>query len=123
MGLFMSPYYILPGAFSGIPGMLGSAMPYPSCHGFPFHPTAGHRAPSPSVVTEEDVQKMIQVHRKRRLANEVIITLSYWNCVFCYNDPYRYHYHTALSPSSPLQPAPPPPSKKKEQKKSNNNNL
>lgn len=70
MGLFMSPYYILPGVFSGIPGILGGAMPYPSCHGFPFHPTATHRPPSPNVVTEEDVQKMIQVHRKRRLANE-----------------------------------------------------
>ncbi|XP_015761925.1 PREDICTED: nuclear factor related to kappa-B-binding protein-like isoform X5 [Acropora digitifera] len=70
MGLFMSPYYILPGVFSGISGMLGGAMPYPSCHGFPFHPTATHRPPSPNVVTEEDIQKMIQVHRKRRLANE-----------------------------------------------------
>ena len=77
MGLFMSPYYILPGVFSGISGMLGGAMPYPSCHGFPFHPTATHRPPSPNVVTEEDIQKMIQVHRKRRLADEVMIIVSY----------------------------------------------
>lgn len=70
MGLFMTPYHMLPGVFSGIPGMLGATMPYPGYHGFPFPSPAAHRAPSPNVVTEEDFQKIIQIHRKRRLANE-----------------------------------------------------
>ena len=71
MGLFMTPYHMLPGVYSGIPGMLGAAMPYPGYHGFPFPSPAAHRSPSPNVVTEEDFQKMIQIHRKRRLGNEV----------------------------------------------------
>ena len=71
MGLFMTPYHMMPGVFGGIPPMLGGTMAYPSYHGFPFHSAASHRVPSPNVVTEEDFQKMIQVHRKRRLANEV----------------------------------------------------
>ena len=67
----MSPYHMLPGVFNGVPGMLGGALPYPGCHGFPFHPPTSHRVPSPNVVTEDDFQKMIQVHRKRRMASEV----------------------------------------------------
>ena len=71
MGLFMNPYHYTPDIYSGIPGILGAGMPYPGYHGFPFPTPAVHRAPSPNVVTEEDLQKMIQIHRKRRLANEV----------------------------------------------------
>lgn len=70
MGLFMPPHHMLPGVFNGIPGMLGGGMPYPGYHGFPFHSPVTHRVPSPNVVTEDDFQKMIQIHRKRRLANE-----------------------------------------------------
>lgn len=70
MGLFMNPYHYTPDIYSGIPGILGAGMPYPGYHGFPFPTPAVHRAPSPNVVTEEDLQKMIQIHRKRRLANE-----------------------------------------------------
>ncbi|XP_068687328.1 nuclear factor related to kappa-B-binding protein-like [Montipora foliosa] len=69
-GSLMSPYHMLPGVFNGVPGMLGGALPYPGCHGFPFHPPTSHRVPSPNVVTEDDFQKMIQVHRKRRMASE-----------------------------------------------------
>lgn len=45
-------------------------MPYPGYRGFPFPSPASQRVPSPNVVTEDDFQKMIQSHRKRRLANE-----------------------------------------------------
>lgn len=71
MGLFMNPYHYTPGIYGGIPGILGAAMPYAGYHGFPFPTPAVHPAPSPNVVTEEDFQKMIRIHRKRRLANEV----------------------------------------------------
>ena len=83
MGLFMNPYHYTPDIYSGIPGILGAGMPYPGYHGFPFPTPAVHRAPSPNVVTEEDLQKMIQIHRKRRLANEVYRQLQ------CYQPPRR----------------------------------
>jgi len=69
---------MLPGVLSGIPPMYGAAMPYPGYRGFPFPSPASQRVPSPNVVTEDDFQKMIQSHRKRRLANEV------HNCIVGY---------------------------------------
>lgn len=84
MGLFLNPYHYTPDIYSGIPGILGAGMPYPGYHGFPFPTPAVHRAPSPNVVTEDDFQKMIQIHRKRRLANEVYRQLScYLLSSFC----------------------------------------
>lgn len=73
MGLFMTPFHMLPGVLSGFHPMLGAALPFAAgYHGFPYPSPAVHRMPSPNVVTEDDFQKMIQIHRKRRLANEVI---------------------------------------------------
>ena len=71
MGLFMAPYHMLPGVLSSLPAMFGAGMPYPGYHGYSFPSPAIHRVPSPNVVTEDDFQKLIQIHRKRRLANEV----------------------------------------------------
>lgn len=73
MGLFMTPFHMLPGVLSGFHPMLGAALPFAAgYHGFPYPSPAVHRMPSPNVVTEDDFQKMIQIHRKRRLANEVL---------------------------------------------------
>ena len=73
MGLFMTPFHMLPGVLSGFRPMLGTALPFAAgYHGFPYPSPAMHRMPSPNVVTEDDFQKMIQIHRKRRLANEVL---------------------------------------------------
>ena len=64
---------MLPGVLSGFHPMLGAALPFAAgYHGFPYPSPAVHRMPSPNVVTEDDFQKMIQIHRKRRLANEVL---------------------------------------------------
>ncbi|XP_078379706.1 nuclear factor related to kappa-B-binding protein-like isoform X2 [Oculina patagonica] len=72
MGLFMAPYHMLPGVLSGFHPMLGAPLPFAAgYHGFPYPSPAVHRmSSSPNVVTEDDFQKMIQIHRKRRLANE-----------------------------------------------------
>lgn len=71
MGLFMTPFNMLPGMLSGFHPMLGAALPFAAgYHGFPYPSPAVHRMPSPNVVTEDDFQKMIQMHRKRRLSNE-----------------------------------------------------
>ena len=76
MGLFMAPFHMMPGVLSGFHPMLGPALPFAAAagyHGFPYPSPAVHRmSSSPNVVTEEDFQKMIQIHRKRRLANEVL---------------------------------------------------
>ena len=75
MGLFMTPFHMLPGVLSGFHPMLGAALPFASgYHGFPYPSPTVHQMPSPNVVTEDDFQKIIQIHRKRRLANEVLFT-------------------------------------------------
>ena len=63
----LTPFHMFPGMFAGL-----------SCgyHSFPYPSPAVHTLPSSSalahnVVTEDGFHKMIQVHRKRRLANEV----------------------------------------------------
>lgn len=82
MGLFMAPYHMLPGVLSGFHPMLGAPLPFAAgYHGFPYPSPAVHRmSSSPNVVTEDDFQKMIQIHRKRRLANEVLYLKV---CVVC----------------------------------------
>lgn len=74
MGLFMAPFHMLPSVLSGFHPMLGAPLSFGAgYHGFPYPSPPVHRmSSSPNVVTEEDFQKMIQIHRKRRLANEVL---------------------------------------------------
>ncbi|KAJ7381339.1 hypothetical protein OS493_001464 [Desmophyllum pertusum] len=72
MGLFMAaPFHILPRVVGGFHPMLRAALPFAAgYHGFPYPSPAVHQVPSSNVVTEDDFQKMIQIHRKRRLTNE-----------------------------------------------------
>lgn len=71
MGIFMAPFNTMPGVLSGFHPMFGAGLPFTAgYHGFPYPPPTTHRVTSPNVVTEDDFQIMIQVHRKRRLLNE-----------------------------------------------------
>lgn len=84
MGLFMTPFHMLPGVLSGFHPILGAALPFAAgYHSFPYPSPAVHQMPSPNVVTEDDFQKMIQIHRKRRLANEVLFTDSVFSVYAC----------------------------------------
>lgn len=78
MGLFMAaPFHILPRVVGGFHPMLRAALPFAAgYHGFPYPSPAVHQVPSSNVVTEDDFQKMIQIHRKRRLTNEVLFVRS-----------------------------------------------
>lgn len=84
MGLFMTPFHMVPGVLSGFHPMLGATLPFATgYHGFPYPSSAVHRMPSANVVTEDDFQKMIQIHRKRRLSNEVLFTDSVFRVYAC----------------------------------------
>ena len=85
MGIFMAPFNTMPGVLSGFHPMFGAGLPFTAgYHGFPYPPPTTHRVTSPNVVTEDDFQTMIQVHRKRRLLNEVLLlVISSFPLLFC----------------------------------------